>query len=424
MKMKEKVEKVYILMFGFSNVVAGGPIYDSNKIRFLESKGWNVVVFPVDSGKVYIADLKRFKGKAFDFIRYYPFFFTKKQIKLFLNCMVSLIPDADQIVIETGTDYTSLWGELLAETIGAKHIVFFLDEKNDNVNKYSAPFYRFKYERNELAAISERSLTHIFSPYMKIDFPQRYVLKAWCSNSVRSIPTDLLDHIPKTDFLVGSIGRLEKGYVEKIVESVCTLAANISDRLFGLVLIGGTDNTEVIYQLKCKVENFKNVKLYITGYVWPIPESIFNAFDLFISAAGSASVSANMNITTIKLDVISYEPIGFIEDPVNNVLGKCKLGNKLTDYIYQALIDKDVPGIINRQSPENLWNTICGDFEKHLDFIAQSEKENVYYPVRNIWNHGFIQIIKKFVFSIFSYKNTIKIQSLYGKAIKQIRNVR
>lgn len=47
-------DKVYVMMFGISNIVAGGPIYNANKIRFLESKGWNVVVFPVDSGKVYI----------------------------------------------------------------------------------------------------------------------------------------------------------------------------------------------------------------------------------------------------------------------------------------------------------------------------------------------------------------------------------
>lgn len=38
-------DKVYVMMFGISNIVAGGPIYNANKIRFLESKGWNVVVF-------------------------------------------------------------------------------------------------------------------------------------------------------------------------------------------------------------------------------------------------------------------------------------------------------------------------------------------------------------------------------------------
>lgn len=64
-------DKVYVMMFGISNIVAGGPIYNANKIRFLESKGWNVVVFPVDSGKVYIKPLEKYNNNSYDFIHFW-----------------------------------------------------------------------------------------------------------------------------------------------------------------------------------------------------------------------------------------------------------------------------------------------------------------------------------------------------------------
>ena len=31
--------KTYIMMFGIANIVAGGPIYDANKIEYLERGG-------------------------------------------------------------------------------------------------------------------------------------------------------------------------------------------------------------------------------------------------------------------------------------------------------------------------------------------------------------------------------------------------
>lgn len=417
-------DKVYVMMFGIANIVAGGPIYDANKIRFLESKGWKVVVFPIDSGKVYILDLAKYNGESYDFVRYCPFLFTGRQIESFLNGMVSRIPKARRIVIETGTDYTALWGELLAEKIGAKHIVFLLDEKNENINRYSAPFYEFKLKRNELASISEKSLNHIFSPFMKIDDPTRHVLKAWCSNSVRDIPTGLTKKLPKTDFLIGSIGRLDKGYVKDIVDSICVVADTINDKLFGIVLIGGTNDTEVVKRIEGQIARHANVKLFVTGYIWPIPSSIFKSFDLFISAAGSARISADMNVTTIRLDVISYKPLGFIADPTNNVLVKCTHGENLTDYIYQALIDKNTPEILNRQSPECLWKTICNDFENHLSFIERANNSREYYPVRTVWDHKIIRAIEKALLAVIPFQNVIKLQKIYGKAIKRVKNAK
>ena len=217
-------DKVYVMMFGISNIVAGGPIYNANKIRFLESKGWNVVVFPVDSGKVYIKPLEKYNNNSYDFIHFSPYIFGKRKTEKFVEKMASLIPQSDEIIVETGTDYTALWGELLAKKLKARHIVMFLDERNENINSYSSPFYEFKYRRNELYSISQESLIHIFSPYFKIEFPQKNVWNAWCSNSVENFESNIITLLPKADYMIGSIGRLDKSFVSNIIGGVCAFS--------------------------------------------------------------------------------------------------------------------------------------------------------------------------------------------------------
>ena len=121
--------KTYIMMFSIANLIAGGPIYNTNKIRVLEEEGWNVIVFPTDSGKIYMKPLEKYNNRACSFLNYSPYIFKNKTIDCFMNEMTSKIPKSNELIIETGTDFTALWGELLAKKIGARHIVMFLDGK-------------------------------------------------------------------------------------------------------------------------------------------------------------------------------------------------------------------------------------------------------------------------------------------------------
>ena len=73
--------KTYIMMFGIANIVAGGPIYDANKIEYLEQSGWNVIVFPINDGDIYIEPLKKYSGQSYEFIQEPLSMFTKKEIK-------------------------------------------------------------------------------------------------------------------------------------------------------------------------------------------------------------------------------------------------------------------------------------------------------------------------------------------------------
>ena len=42
--------KTYIIICAFADKIAGGPIYNANKVRYKKEKGWNVVVVRTDVG--------------------------------------------------------------------------------------------------------------------------------------------------------------------------------------------------------------------------------------------------------------------------------------------------------------------------------------------------------------------------------------
>lgn len=63
---------IYIMIFGIANMVAGGPIYNRNKIKYLEKRGWEVIVFPTNSGRIYIDGLEKYNNNAYDFFVIFP----------------------------------------------------------------------------------------------------------------------------------------------------------------------------------------------------------------------------------------------------------------------------------------------------------------------------------------------------------------
>ncbi len=149
--------------------------------------------------------------------------------------------------------------------------------------------------------------------------------------------------------MIGSIGRLDKPFVLNIINGVCSFANIHSDVCVGLCFFGGADE-KTVSDIKSKFKKCPNIKLFISGYIWPIPKSIFNLFDVFVSGAGSAVASANMGVTTVDMDVITNSPNGFI-DNLNNVhCTKLSGKNDLLNYLESVYMNDKIPEIINKSS--------------------------------------------------------------------------
>ena len=401
MNENEKMKtKTYVMIFGIANVVAGGPIYDCNKIRYLKEHGWTVNVLPTDSGKVYIQPLEEYASVSFPFIQIQPYLFTKKELKKKLDLLVSYITISDEIIIETGTDYTALWGELLAKRLQAKHIIMFLDEKNSHVNQFTAPFYKFKYERNELASISMKSMKCIFGKYFELAEASRHILAAVCSNAVADIKSNLNEKIPEGDYVIGSIGRLDKPFVPKIIDAICEFAQRNPRKIVSVCLLGGADDLS-ISKIEETLGARKNIRYFISGYIWPIPKDVFDKIDVFVSAAASSRASVNQRIPTIRVDVITYKPEGILIDAVNNIsISSEKNDASISDYLVEILENKKIYPINGVVELQDEWRWICQNLDKHMDFCNSSSSKKEYYEVNKMWNGSIKELIKKLLFRL------------------------
>ena len=106
---------------------SGGPTYVRNKLLYLKEHGWDVIVFDSTgfaNAKIQLHDLKCFENNRYQELFFNPFWLRKSRREKILSEIISKIRNDERIVIESNTVAMSLWGELIASRIGAKHLVY------------------------------------------------------------------------------------------------------------------------------------------------------------------------------------------------------------------------------------------------------------------------------------------------------------
>ena len=374
----------YIIMTMGITGMGGGQMYVRNKMRYMEEKGWNVTVFGCLRGEIVIPDLKKYNDCTYDELTCAPFVYTKKFVETVINKIINRahIGKDDNVIIESGTAHMSYWAELLAQRCKGRNLCFLLDERNDFlVDKSYLPFFIFKLRRQELAGINNKSMNILFRGMEKSCIENGPSLPALCQNVVENIEIPNTIYIPKADYTIGSIGRLEKAYVPYMISEVVAYAQEHKNNNINLLLVGGTNNLEIINDIKKLVRDVDNINLIITGYLYPIPQKLFEKVDLFVSSAGSAGVSYGQNVTTISLDAKDGKPIGVLGYTTKNTLYRDnddiidlhRLINMITDESY---LDKFT------YSPKP--NTDTSILSKHKEFWSKSNKQKEYYDIMKI----------------------------------------
>lgn len=379
--------KTYIVICGFADVVAGGPIYYANKVRYMEQLGWRVIVIPTNKGeKVLVRGMEKFLGPYVPFILDNPNEYNRKQRERLVDYLESFVPkDRGETIIETGTDYTNYWGEALAERIHAKHIVIFLDEQNSRVTERVIDFYKYKYDRHELACITKPVMQNLFKYYMPIDLKECYSLRCDCTNALDDYEHKITSLIHKSDYNIGYIGRLEKPFFSAIVDGLISFCLKNDNKNISIVFFGGAFEQKTVDALEYKFKSLRNVQIFITGYLFPLPIAALRKMDVFVSGAGSASVAAKAGVLSVQVDMLSYEPLGIMLDYTFTNYKKCPIGNKISDYLDWILVRKEpklpLPLEVNYKKD---WDFVCEYFEEHLKFIEQSSSESAYYDLSQL----------------------------------------
>ncbi len=287
--------------------------YCRNKCDAVKKYGYKPLVFSGTFGDIYIPELKEFENNIYQELRYPPYCFTEKRVNRTINKITDKIGDKnEEVVIECLTIANSEWGELIAKKMNAKCVAFILDEQYD-ASEQELDFLIFKHGRKELAGIKKQSLSILFRKKYIVPIEEQYSISALCTNVVADYDYKVPFSKNSDTIVIGSIGRLDKGYVFKIIKDLCTYFKKNVHQKYVLCLIGGSPNKGIIAEIQNSMDSLTNVDLFVTGYIYPIPKKLLNTFDVSIGTSGGANITALYErIPTISVDTHTGKPIGVL----------------------------------------------------------------------------------------------------------------
>lgn len=396
--------KLYIILGQFFGM-GGGPLYIRNKVDYFKKRGWDVQVYNGQSGPLLIPELEEYQKNIYFELFSCPFFWTANKRKQIIREIVLKVSAKcyDEIIVESVNTTYALWGELIAEQLRAKHVILNMDEGFPHYAKWIYEFLDFKHKRKELAGIMPGSLARMFGNYKQIGEKEDYALCLACYNIFSDDNNGRIEGIKKKDINLGCISRLDKGYIMPMIGYVADVARTHPDVSFSFILVGDAPDHSISNKIKDAVQEIKNLKLYMLGYLSPIPNRLIEFVDYFIGTAGSAEMTANAGKITVIVDTSTCHPIGIGNyDAMSAVFADTdSKTDNLKVYLEKLIFEMD-KDIIKEKIKENT-NIIdyMVEFDKHMDFIYASWCEKQYFPFHNF---GFLERVKFGMFRLIGFK--------------------
>ena len=249
-------------------------------------------------------------------------------------------------------------------------------------------------------------------------------LSAGLGDVVSEIKCDFVDTFERGDIIIGSVGRLNKGYVPSMIDDIIEFAKINPHKMIQLILVGDSENSQRLEDIESRVRMVLNLSVFVLGGLFPLPKSLLNLFDLNIGSAGSARLAAFHGIPTIALDAIDYQPIGILGFETNSSL--YREGGPM--YSLPETIQKIVDNLEYYKKIEN-WkipirmSNPSDTYDKHMDFLNNSDQTKEYFRF-SFKNDKLDQIIRKYLIAIIGVSNYLKLinntkfKSIYVK-VKQ-----
>lgn len=412
--------KKYVFLTGTVSNIGGMQLYIRNKMLYLRGIGWDVDIISAESFNVLIPDLMIF-NKSCRELMYKKYLFLKSRQETVLEKLSGYInkKDDDELYIESTSVTLSTWGESLSEFLGAKHLVYLVDESINISNRGIKQFLEFKHQRRELASIYPlnfvgKCYTNEKSP---IEVPVKLIAQA--SFVEADIDSPFLEFIKKDDhdFVVGFFSRLVKPFVKPALNGIREYFNNYKSKRFLLLVIGDNNIPETI-EIEQMFQSLAHVKVIITGRLYPVPTRLLELCDVFISSAGCSNVCRRSGVPTISYDAIDHQPIGVLGYTTESGVYRPK-GEKvpcLRELLDQILFEKKYP----RSTSHYL--TEFPDYKEHIDFIENSCKTKDYFNINTIRPDSCLEYLMKFVLILFGFKNFCRLAKKYKKAMGTVKH--
>lgn len=315
----------YILVTGDIHPIGGMQLLSAGVAEVMEKKGWEVYIFfpSHTKGNCALPYLNKFNDGGFCELTLPPYKWMARTRRYVIDRMCQIIGEVhegEEIIIESHSDRTSQWGELLAQRLNAKHMLFLCNETYRGKDKFyleNLDYYDFKHKRKEVAGEMDDILYKLFEGYKRVENDELYIFK-YDENPVRDVKDNRVSSIKKYDYNICYIGRVEKGYVPNIVKGIAKFAKDNKKKSIQFVIVGDTSS-----QKKLLDESFKDINnLIVTelGNVVPIPKELFTKVDVVIAGSGSAKCAAYEGVYTIVADASNFLANGVLGYDTNDEL--------------------------------------------------------------------------------------------------------
>ena len=276
------MKKYIVLTFNVCNM-GGGQLFVLRRSLYLKNKGFDVhVITTFDNG---VFPLK----ESFEGISIYNIpemassssFVSEKRQKEILSDVIQKIGKADKYYLESHTLGTIEWAELLSAKLHGRHLAYPLAEPLFNKQFFypGKSIILNKLERNQLYGNNSRSLVHIFGKEPKQNL---FINIAFDETELKEMCFPSLNYKKQAgDYVITTVTRLDKTYVEPFIEDVKKLALKYPTEKFVMIVAGGSNTGTREKDLLAKYSRSSIANLKI----------IFNISDVFVGM-GTASINA------------------------------------------------------------------------------------------------------------------------------------
>lgn len=293
----------------------GSPLYVINKMKWLESRGWEVIVFDhygalQPNKDIDLPELMDFRKNRYLELFFPPSYFSKMQRESLIDKIVESIGMSDDYIVESNSSRLALWGELLALRLGAKHLIMDVNEHPSIRNVEEFKYFDYKLSRNELFFISSQIVQSFFDGYKQVEVEEadKHVFTAYMDTQFTDVRVNELDKLPDADFKILIFGRY-KPFFANVIEDIMKFARNNIDRKINLVFVGDEDEAHL---KKMGLNSTENLNYYLLPSMRPIPKHIFEYSDIVIAAAGCATRAYESGAKTIVMSVATEKPLGIM----------------------------------------------------------------------------------------------------------------
>ena len=381
--------KKYVIITNGISGYGGGKLYIRNKKAFLENKGWDVLVFSAWNKEVKISELAPYIGFGFEEIVQPVSKYSKKFVQSKLVYMAEIIGDFEECIIESNEIACATWGELLANHLQAKHIIFLLAE---NVKRESVRFRDFgdyKLKRGEFKACN-RTLIKQFFEEGKYSYEQsaKYYLTAPIDFDVFTYEhSKYEDMIEETKLVIGVFSRLDKTFVPTLFFELKKFFKNNLSLKAQIVVIG-EGNRFTDKEIKEIFKGLENVEFVFTGHLQPVPAGLLQKTDIVFATAGCAFIARYCKCVTAAIDVSDCGVIGLLGIDTNNLTYRISEPFQEVSSFLQNNLDKLAEFKVLMQQDSTEIGEFEEKFQPHYDWIYQIDKNIGYYDEKQLFRIG------------------------------------